>query len=118
MEEKDNVKAFESLYYYLVPEKGKCLTVQGELIRLSGSIRLWLLENGGDKTSWKSKCGPMVKSLSELLTKEYGSDNVISNSIKEMVDKITFDSEPEEADPICDLCVEWIRKNPEAIKNI
>ena len=118
VEEKDNVKAFESLYYYLVPEKGKCLTVQGELIRLSGLIRLWLLENGGDKTSWKSKCGPMVKSLSELLTKEYGSDNVISNSIKEMVDKITFDSEPEEADPICDLCVEWIRKNPEAIKNI
>lgn len=115
--EEDNVKAFESLYYSLVPEKGACETVQGELIRLSGSIRLWLIENGGDKTRWKSKCEPMVKSLSALLQKGYGSDNAINNSIKELVDKLTFDSEPEEADPICDLCVEWIRKNPESIKN-
>lgn len=115
--EDDNVKAFELLYYSLVPAKGICETVQGELIRLSGSIRLWLIENGGDKVRWKSKCEPMVKSLSELLTKGYGSDNGINSSIKEMVDKITFDSEPEEADPICDLCVDWVRKNPEPIKN-
>jgi hypothetical protein len=115
--EEDNVKAFESLYYSLVPEKGACETIQGELIRLSGLIRLWLIENGGDKTRWKSKCEPMVKSLSALLQKGYGSDNGINSSIEELVDKLTFDSEPEEADPICDLCVEWIRKNPESIKN-
>ena len=118
VDEDDNKKAFESLYYSLVPEKGACETVQGELIRLSGSIRLWLLENGGDKARWKSKCEPMVKSLSVLLQEGYGSDNGINSSIKELVDKLTFDSEPEEADPICDLCVEWIRKNPESIKNI
>ena len=51
------------------------------------------------------------ESVTDLSCLDYGE-------YAEAVDKITFDSEPEEADPICDLCVEWIRKNPEAIKNI
>ncbi len=117
VEEKDVAKAFESLYYSLVPEKGPCLTVQGELIRLSGSIRLWLLENGGDSSRWTSRCKPMVKEFSRLIQQDYGSDKALNRRIQELIDKIKFDSEPEEADPICDLCVEWVRKNPEPIPN-
>lgn len=118
VEENDNAKAFESLYFYLVPEKGKCDTVQGELIRLSGSIRLWLLENGGDTSRWKSKCEPMVKDFSRLIQANQGSDEQLNSQLKELIDRIKCDSEPEEADPICDLCVDWVRKNPEPIKNI
>ena len=77
----------------------------------------WLLENGGDSSRWTSRCKPMVKEFSRLIQQDYGSDKALNRRIQERIDKIKFDSEPEDADPICDLCVEWVRKNPEPIQN-
>ena len=54
---------YEALWDYLVPASGKCATVQGEVIRLTGRIGDEIYRNGG--VNWDSDYRKMLKALQE-----------------------------------------------------
>ena len=56
----------DALWEYLVPPRGKCATVQGEVIRISGRIGDEVYRNGG--INWDADYRRMLASLEEYLS--------------------------------------------------
>lgn len=114
--QKDNKKAFEELWESLVPSKGKCETVQGEMIRIAGKLGHWLEEYSGDKRRWKTNCAKMLEALPKYYAMGKPLPPKKAAAFEALIAKIDYDSEPEDEDPLRDLAVDWVRKNPDPIK--
>ena len=114
--EKDNKKAFEELWETLVPSKGKCETVQGEMIRIAGKLGHWLEEYSGDTRRWKTNCAKMLEALPGYYAMGKPLPAKKAAAFEALIAKIDYDSEPEDEDPLRDLAVDWVRKNPDPIK--
>ena len=114
--EKDNKKAFEELWESLVPSKGKCDTVQGEMIRIAGKLGHWLEEYSGDKRRWKTNCAKMLQALPGYYAMGKPLPPKKAAAFEALITQIDYDSEPEDEDPLRYLVVDWVRKNPDPIK--
>jgi len=117
VEETDKASAFGALWDYLVPANGKCETVQGEVIRICGNVRGWLLEYGGDKRrwNWRDGCGEMFRSLPGLIAQGGELTDEEQTFLDDKMNTIGYDSNPEDVDPLRDFCVDWVRKHPAPI---
>lgn len=71
----------DSLWEYLVPPRGRCETIQGEVIRITGRIGDEVYRNGG--INWDKNYRMMLSSLEEFLSHEtsLGKDDL--DSVKE-----------------------------------
>jgi hypothetical protein len=114
--EKDNKKAFEELWESLVPSKGKCETVQGEMIRIAGKLGHWLEEYSGDKRRWKTNCAKMLEALPKYYAMGKPLPPKKASEFEILVSEINYDSDPEDEEPLRELVVDWVRKNPDPIK--
>ena len=107
-------KQYQELWDYLVPSMGACQTVQGEVIRISGRIADELMGTGG--VNWDadyrlmSDCLLKFLSMGEPLEKDSleRAESIIAR-VKECA------VSEEELQRLQELCVEWVRKNPEPI---
>lgn len=107
-------KQYQELWDYLVPSMGACQTVQGEVIRISGRIADELIGTGG--ANWDadyrlmSDCLLKFLAMDEPLEKDsLGRAEGIIARVKECT------VSEEELQRLQELCVEWVRKNPEPI---
>jgi hypothetical protein len=70
-----------TLWDYLVPSSGKCATVQGEVIRITGRIGDEIYRNGG--LNWDSDYRKMLKALQEY----FGMGTSLDSADMEQVGK-------------------------------
>ena len=115
----ENLSLYEqhnSLWEYLVPVSGKCATVQGEVIRITGRISGEGSGNGG--ANWDNEYRKMLKALLEFLKQGNGPDE---DNIK-AADRASYHINSfkacgceEEINILIKCAVEWVKKNPDPI---
>lgn len=103
----------DELWSWLIPSKGHAQTVQGEAIRITGKISYEILDNGA--SNWDNDFRKMLRSL----TKYFKQGTPLSTTLLEEVEVLTQslhngDSDIEAA-RLCELAVDWVRKNPNPI---
>jgi cellobiose-specific phosphotransferase system component IIA len=110
-------KQHNALWEFLVPPKGNCATLQGEVIRITGRVDREINVNGG--VNWNVEYQKML----EALTQYFLQGNVLSeDEIKEAesaIKKINHFKAPlvcqEQIDYLAEAAVKWIKQNPEPI---
>lgn len=109
----DDNALVEELWEYLVPVKGTCCNVQGEVIRISNNIFVWLFEGGNPR--WVSLYNADLERLSSFLKLGTPLENGEQEEALSICKKITYKSDYALADRLCVLCAKWVRKNREPI---
>jgi hypothetical protein len=106
-------KQHEALWQLLVPGQGQALTLQGEVIRLSGKLAREIMENGG--INWGDEFQKMLFALVEY----FGRNNPLPPGELAEAEKIAKrlkngngDDEPER---LMELAVHWVKANPNPI---
>ena len=102
---------FGELWDSLVPGNGPAISVQGELIRISGKISHELLDNGG--INWDEDYQKMLESIEKYVSE--GVDK-INKEIIEICKKINVNTDEETLLLFTKLVVEWVLANPNQIK--
>ena len=114
----DEDKAFQALWDYLVPPRGKAQTAQGEIIRIAGRVQYEFLDNGC--INWDEDFKKMLDAFLQYLQLGKGFDEedlktagVLVNLIKENGDQGFID------DTLilvrCSCAMTWVKQNPEVM---
>lgn len=105
-------KAHDMLWDYLVPGSGSCMTVQGEVIRITGRVADEIYRNGG--ANWDSGYRKMVTALPKYL----GLGQPLSELELEEVGAIIKplpDQDMTEIERLEELAVKWVSMNSSPI---
>ena len=108
----DEDKAFQALWDYLVPPRGKAQTAQGEIIRIAGRVQYEFLDNGC--INWDEDFKKMLDAFLQYLQLGKGFDEedlktagVLVNLIKENGDQLIL--------VLCSCAMTWVKQNPEVM---
>lgn len=104
------------LWEYLVPVSGKCQTVQGEVIRITGRIADECMGNGG--ANWDEEYRKMQKALLEFFSSGNGLDDDTVKKASEACHDINSQNAcicQNETDTLIKCALEWVKKNPDPI---
>lgn len=105
------------LWEFLVPAKGRCTTVQGETIRITGRVDGESNANGG--ANWDTEYGKMLTALIQY----FQQGNALSESETEEAQQAIAEINRSKASLGCqkqidclkELAVKWVGQNPEPI---
>ncbi len=100
-------KQHRELWELLVPSSGQALTVQGEVIRITGRISDELYRNGG--ANWDKNYTLMAQSLLNMLQHENSLEDLDIQEATSMVRKVKSDGS---SSKLAELAVKWVNKNP------
>lgn len=111
----------DALWEYLVPASGKCATVQGEVIRITGRVDGEANGNGG--ANWDAEYRKMLDALGQYFLQGNALSEHDLNEAQDAVIEINyFKAAPgcygcqKQIDSLIELAVKWVRQNPEPIK--
>lgn len=114
----DEDKAFQALWDYLVPPRGKAQTAQGEIIRIAGRVQYEFLDNGC--INWDEDFKKMLDVFLQYLQLGKGFDEedlktagVLVNLIKENGDQGFIDDKLILV--LCSCAMTWVKQNPEVM---
>ncbi|MCI9044158.1 MAG: hypothetical protein HFJ96_01905 [Peptococcaceae bacterium] len=114
----DEDKAFQALWDYLVPPRGKAQTAQGEIIRIAGRVQYEFLDNGC--INWDEDFKKMLDAFLQYLQLGKGFDEedlktagVLVNLIKENGDQGFIDDKLILV--LCSCAMTWVKQNPEVM---
>ena len=114
----DEDKAFQTLWDYLVPPRGKAQTAQGEIIRIAGRVQHEFLDNGC--INWDEDFQKMLDAFLQYLQLGKGFDEedlktagVLVNLIKENGDQGFIDDKLILV--LCSCAMTWVKQNPEVM---
>lgn len=114
----DEDKAFQTLWDYLVPPRGKAQTAQGEIIRIAGRVQYEFLDNGC--INWDEDFKKMLDAFLQYLQLGKGFDEedlktagVLENLIKENGDQGFIDDKLILV--LCSCAMTWVKQNPEVM---
>jgi hypothetical protein len=103
------------LWQWLVPSTGAALTVQGEVIRISGRIHIEQADNGG--TNWDGEYRKMVDALrAHLGSGTPLADAELADATRYAADVRTGHGSDAALDDLCQLAVRWVLANPAPMK--
>ena len=112
----DEDKAFQALWDYLVPPRGKAQTAQGEIIRIAGRVQYEFLDNGC--INWDEDFKKMLDAFLQYLQLGKGFDEedlktagVLVNLIKENGDQGFIDDKLILV--LCSCAMTWVKQKPE-----
>lgn len=106
----------QALWEFLVPPSGKCDTVQGEVIRITG--RVGNESNGNGGINWDGEYRKMLEALMEFLSWGNGLEEDALKTVQaaaEGINRCKACGCPEEIDTLEKLAVKWVQRNPEPI---
>lgn len=116
--EGDEDRAFQTLWDYLVPPRGKAQTAQGEIIRIAGRVQYEFLDNGC--INWDEDFKKMLDAFLQYLQLGKGFDEedlktagVLVNLIKENGDQGFIDDKL--ISVLCSCAMTWVKQNPEVM---
>ena len=116
--EKDEDKAFQMLWDYLVPSYGKAQTAQGEIIRIAGRVQHEFLDNGC--INWDEDFKKMLDAFLKYLELGNGFNQedlktagVLVTLLKENGEKGFIDDRLTSV--LCSCAMAWVKQNPEVI---
>ncbi len=106
---------FRYLWDYLVPASGKCLTLQGEVIRTAGRIENEINGNGG--ANWDAEYDKMLKAFISYLSRGNSLSakdiQIAKNAAHDIIAcKCNCDMAP---DILVKCALMWIRYNPDSV---
>lgn len=114
----DEDKAFQTLWDYLVPPRGKAQTAQGEIIRIAGRVQYEFLDNGC--INWDEDFKKMLDAFLQYLQLGKGFDDedlktagVLVQLIKENGDQGFIDDKLILV--LCSCAMTWVKQNPEVM---
>lgn len=114
------VEQHNALWDYLVPASGKCATVQGEVIRITGRVDSEANCNGG--ANWDAEYRKMLDALGQYFLLGNALDGHELEKAQEAAIEINrFKAAPgcfgcqKQIDFLTELAVKWVRQNPEPI---
>ena len=114
----DEDKAFQALWDYLVPPRGKAQTAQGEIIRIAGRVQYEFLDNGC--INWDEDFKKMLDAFLQYLQLGKGFDEedlktagVLGNLKKENGDQGFIDDKLILV--LCSCAMTWVKQNPEVM---
>ena len=114
----DEDKAFQALWDYLVPPRGKAQTAQGEIIRIAGRVQYEFLDNGCINCDEDFK--KMLDAFLQYLQLGKGFDEedlktagVLVNLIKENGDQGFIDDKLILV--LCSCAMTWVKQNTEVM---
>lgn len=99
------------LWALLVPSRGACKTVQGEVIRIAGRVRDELFRNGG--MNWDAQYTAMTKAFHEHMASHEALNEDSLAECKNVVKSVRRD--PNGADRLVQWALAWVRRNPAPI---
>jgi hypothetical protein len=104
----------EQLWYFLVPNRGRPKTIQGEVIRLTGLILDEVEEEGAncwneEYTQWLSHLDKYFQTGTPL-AKEH------LKMMNSLLGKLSEDDDCGSIDVFCQLAVKWVKLNPNPIE--
>ena len=102
---------FDELWEFLVPERGRAQTAQGEVIRIAGRISHELMDNGG--INWDEDYQNMLYTYCEYLRCGNPFSDEWLNEIKDALKD--GDVNDHMIYRLCSGAVHWIRANPEVM---
>ena len=115
------VEQHSALWEYLVPASGKCSTVQGEVIRITGRVDGEANNNGG--ANWDAEYRKMLDALEQFFLQGNALGEYDLNEARDAIIEINhFKAAPgcygcqKQIDYLIELAVKWIWQNPEPIK--
>lgn len=118
VQDGDEDKAFQALWDYLVPPRGKAQTAQGEIIRIAGRVQYEFLDNGC--INWDEDFKKMLDAFLQYLQLGKGFDEedlktagVLVNLIKENGDQGFIDDKLILV--LCSCAMTWVKQNPEVM---
>lgn len=102
----------KELWNLLVPSRGACITVQGEVIRISGRIADEWLRNGG--ANWDRHYAAMADAFCVHISSQspLASDEVAA--CRQVVSALSDD--PASSERLMEWAVRWVERNPEPIQ--
>jgi hypothetical protein len=100
----------EELWTLLVPSSGPAVTVQGEVIRISGRISDEIVGNGG--VNWDPDYREMARSLVRHLAGGVGLPSNLLADAEAAVASLPGDTH---TDRLVELAVAWVQANPDPI---
>ncbi len=98
------------LWNLLIPSQGSASTVQGEVIRITGKVSREILGNGG--CNWDKDFKKMLDALLRHLASGTPLDAASLQEAATLVKRIYNGDGDDETDRLCDLAVQWVRRNP------
>ena len=105
-----------ALWEFLVPISGKCFTVQGEVIRITGRVDNESKGNGG--VNWDTEYRKMLKALLEF----FGQGNTLTEEDMQVTQQAINSINSCKAcgcwdatDKLKELAVKWVKQNPTPI---
>lgn len=105
------------LWEFLVPPSGKCVTVQGEVIRITGRVDGEVNGNGG--ANWDAEYRRMLGTLTQYFLRGNAlSGCEVEESQRAIMEinrsKASLDCQ-KQIDCLMELAVKWVKQNPEPI---
>lgn len=109
-------KQHHAFWEFLVPASGKCATLQGEVIRITGRVANESKGNAG--VNWDAEYRKMLKALLEF----FKQGDPLNEKDMEVVQQAVFSINSckacgcwEETDKLKELAVKWVKQNPTPI---
>lgn len=106
-------KQHHALWEFLVPLRGKCATIQGEVIRITGRIDDESKGNAG--VNWDTEYRKMLKALLEYFVQGSTLDEADIQAARQAVNSINSCKACgcwDETDKLKELAVKWVKQNP------
>ena len=110
--------AFQPLWEFLVPPRGKAQTAQGEIIRIAGRVQHEFLDNGC--INWDDDFCQMLDAFLKYLPlgngfneEDLGSAEILVRLLKDNGQKGCIDDRLTSV--LCSCAVAWVKQNPEVI---
>lgn len=110
---EDWVEQHEELWNYLVPSRGKCKTVQGEVVRIGGRIYDEIVNNGG--VNWDRDYRKMLNALKKYYSLGNLPDKEELEEAYNLIKSINRNSDSDKISRLCEIDVHWVLLNPEPI---
>lgn len=115
-----NLPAMEQhnvLWEFLVPAKGRCATVQGEVIRITGRVDGESNANGG--ANWDAEYGKMLGTLTQYFLLGNSLDECEAEEAQKAIMEINRSRASlgcqKQINCLKELAVKWVRQNPEPV---
>ena len=114
----DEDKAFQALWDYLVPPRGKAQTAQGEIIRIAGRVQYEFLDNGC--INWDNDFKKMLHIFMKYLCLGNAFSEDDMKSAKILINLLITAGDKGRIDDflcsaLCACAVAWVQQNPEVI---
>ena len=104
-------KQHAELWNLLVPSKGACVTMQGEVVRIAGRIGDEMFRNGG--MNWDAEYKAMGDAFRLYLASHNALDEASLQRCKQTLSRLP--KSDEETDVLARMAVKWVALNPQPI---